>query len=74
MAQQKFVKSIYNYFQTAMEYINLDNLKGKRISFLCGDAGPLALATVISYKFGNKCPDTLPNYKILAQRYIILLI
>ncbi|KAJ8722736.1 hypothetical protein PYW07_003916 [Mythimna separata] len=60
--------------KTALEYINLDNLKGRRISFLCGDAGPLALATVISYKLGPKHPDkSLPDYKTLAQRLMSLI-
>lgn len=57
--------------QTALDYIDIENLKGRRISFLCGDAGPLAMATIISYKLGTKRPENLPDYKSLAQRYII---
>nr|XP_004924851.2 glutathione S-transferase LANCL1 isoform X1 [Bombyx mori] len=59
--------------QAALKYIHLEELKGKRISFLCGDAGPLALATVISYRLGNKRPDNLPDYKSLAQRLMNLI-
>lgn len=59
---------MFVWFQTALDYINIDLLKGRRISFLCGDAGPLALATVISYKLGTKRPAHLQDYKTLAQR------
>ncbi|XP_034840238.1 lanC-like protein 2 [Maniola hyperantus] len=52
----------------ALEFLELKNVKGKRISFLCGDAGMLAIATVISYKLGNRRPDNLPQYGNLAQR------
>lgn len=55
-------------FQTALDYLNVKNLKGRRISFLCGDAGPLALGAVIAYKLARKRPDDLPDYKILIQR------
>uniref|UniRef100_A0A2A4JWT8 LanC-like protein 2 n=1 Tax=Heliothis virescens TaxID=7102 RepID=A0A2A4JWT8_HELVI len=60
--------------KTASEYLDIENLKGRRISFLCGDAGPLALATVISYKLGSKRNDkTLPDYKTLSQRLMSLI-
>lgn len=54
--------------QTAAKYIDVQNLKGRRISFLCGDAGPLAIATIIAYKLGDTRPETLPDYETLAQR------
>ncbi|XP_052750640.1 lanC-like protein 2 [Galleria mellonella] len=66
-------KNSYESLKAALEYINIENLKGRRISFLCGDAGPLALATVISYKIGTRRPDNLPDYKILAQRLMSLI-
>ncbi|CAB3242131.1 unnamed protein product [Arctia plantaginis] len=56
------------YLQTAAKYIDVQNLKGRRISFLCGDAGPLAIATIIAYKLGSTRPETLPDYETLAQR------
>eukprot|EP00088_Acartia_fossae_P068776 TRINITY_DN8799_c0_g1_i2.p1 TRINITY_DN8799_c0_g1~~TRINITY_DN8799_c0_g1_i2.p1 ORF type:complete len:413 (-),score=53.50 TRINITY_DN8799_c0_g1_i2:122-1309(-) len=31
----------------------LKRLKGRRVTFLCGDAGPLALASIIYFKEGN---------------------
>ncbi|XP_021181235.3 lanC-like protein 2 [Helicoverpa armigera] len=60
--------------KTALEYLDTDNLKGRRISFLCGDAGPLALATVISFKLGSRRHDkTMPDYKLYAQRLMALI-
>ncbi|KPI91458.1 LanC-like protein 2 [Papilio xuthus] len=62
-----------NYLKLALQYIDLRNLKGRRISFLCGDAGPLAIATVISYRMGNNRPKSLPDYNTLAQRLLDLI-
>ncbi|KOB78189.1 GPCRorphan/putative Class B Family, partial [Operophtera brumata] len=59
----------YETLKAALECLNIDGLKGKRISFLCGDAGPLALAAVISYKLGNKRPANIPDYKTLVILY-----
>lgn len=56
--------------RNALECIDLDYLDGRRISFLCGDAGPLAMAIVISYKLGSRRPDTLPEYKTLVRRLL----
>lgn len=54
-----------------MEYIDLDKLKGRRISFLCGDAGPLAIAAVISYKLdAQRIDHKLPDYNTLALRFV----
>ncbi|VVD05218.1 unnamed protein product [Leptidea sinapis] len=61
-----------DYLQRALQYINLDNLRGKRISFLCGDAGPLAIATIISYKLSRTCPENVPHYKELTRRLLDL--
>ncbi|XP_063378086.1 lanC-like protein 2 isoform X1 [Cydia fagiglandana] len=58
--------------RSALLYININDLKGQRISFLCGDAGPLALASVISYKLGRDNTD-LPDYKTLVQRLVALM-
>ncbi|XP_050345260.1 glutathione S-transferase LANCL1-like [Nymphalis io] len=63
----------HGMLQQALEYIDINNLKGRRISFLCGDAGPLAIATVISYKLGNRRPDNLPEYSNLVKRLINLI-
>ncbi|XP_045491937.1 lanC-like protein 2 [Colias croceus] len=59
--------------QRALNYVDIENLRGRRISFLCGDAGPLAIALVISYKLGTRRPNNLPDYKDLAQRVMDLI-
>ncbi|KAK3578740.1 hypothetical protein CHS0354_010121 [Potamilus streckersoni] len=43
------------YLQTALTYIKhpLNHLNGRRFSFVCGDAGPLALGAVIYSKLGQ---------------------
>ncbi|KAL4705148.1 hypothetical protein ACJJTC_018719 [Scirpophaga incertulas] len=69
----KTISAYEESLQMALQYININNLKGRRISFLCGDAGPLALAIVISYKLGPNRPDNLPDYKILIQRLMNLI-
>ncbi|WAQ94656.1 LANC2-like protein [Mya arenaria] len=38
---------------TGLENEDDDNYSGRRISFLCGDAGPLALGAVVYSKLGN---------------------
>ncbi|CAH2086503.1 unnamed protein product [Euphydryas editha] len=58
--------------QEALNFVDINNLKGRRISFLCGDAGPLAIAAIISYKLGTKKPASLPEYQDLVQRIINL--
>lgn len=37
------------YLETGLQYIkkHLRHLKGRRFTFLCGDAGPLAIGSVI---------------------------
>ncbi|XP_045445757.1 glutathione S-transferase LANCL1 [Melitaea cinxia] len=62
----------YDTLQEALNFVDINNLKGRRLSFLCGDAGPLAIAAVISYKLGTKKPATLPEYQDLVQRLINL--
>ncbi|XP_074659110.1 lanC-like protein 2 isoform X2 [Tubulanus polymorphus] len=44
------------YLKSAESYLKrpLRHLKGKRVSFLCGDAGPLALGAVIYNEIGRK--------------------
>ncbi|XP_068629686.1 lanC-like protein 2 isoform X2 [Battus philenor] len=73
MCYMKDDESNDNYLKMSLQFINLNNLKGHRISFLCGDAGPLALATFISHKLGNKRPSNLPEPNTLAQRLLDLL-
>ncbi|CAH0720806.1 unnamed protein product, partial [Brenthis ino] len=60
-------EACHDTLQMALAYIDISNLKNRRISFICGDAGPLAIATVISYKLGTQRPANLPEYQHLAR-------
>ncbi|KAK3108649.1 hypothetical protein FSP39_012525, partial [Pinctada imbricata] len=50
----------------------LRHLKGRRLSFLCGDAGPLALGTVVYHLLGKEkeCSNCLKKLILLHQRVI----
>ncbi|KAH3809156.1 hypothetical protein DPMN_137517 [Dreissena polymorpha] len=48
----------------------LRRLKGRRISFLCGDAGPLALGAVVHEKLGNAAAS-VDCIKRSAKRLIL---
>ena len=52
---QKIHTGNQQYLQTALKYIQrpLRHLKGRRISFLCGDAGPLAIGAVLHHKLNQ---------------------
>ncbi|CAH0701826.1 unnamed protein product [Spodoptera exigua] len=66
--------SSHEMLQAALDYIDIEKLKGRKISFLCGDAGPLAIATVISYKLDTEhIEHKLPDYKTLALRLTSLI-
>ncbi|XP_005098326.1 lanC-like protein 2 [Aplysia californica] len=45
-----------HYLQQALTWLKpcLKRLKGSKLSFLCGDAGPLAIAAVVHHLLGNK--------------------
>ncbi|KAK2183154.1 hypothetical protein NP493_322g01013 [Ridgeia piscesae] len=51
------------YLKRALSYVEhpLRHLKRKKATFLCGDAGPLALAAVLYHRIGHqdKCEDCL---------------
>ncbi|XP_048522811.1 lanC-like protein 2 isoform X1 [Dendroctonus ponderosae] len=36
------------------QYLQLEQLKNKRVTFLCGDCGPLALGAIVSYKLDDQ--------------------
>ncbi|XP_069504394.1 lanC-like protein 2 isoform X2 [Ambystoma mexicanum] len=46
----------YSYLQRGLDYAKriLRNLNGRRITFLCGDAGPLAVGAVVHHKLENE--------------------
>ncbi|CAG5134389.1 unnamed protein product [Candidula unifasciata] len=45
-----------SHLKVALSWLDpcLSRLKGSRVSFLCGDAGPLALAAVVYFKLNDK--------------------
>lgn len=44
-----------SYLQRSLDYVKriLRNLNGRRLTFLCGDAGPLAVGAVVYHKLKN---------------------
>ncbi|XP_044753496.1 glutathione S-transferase LANCL1 [Coccinella septempunctata] len=51
-----------------LELIPLKRLKNKRHTFLCGDAGPLAIAAVVHYKLGNHDQTKLVVERLLSMK------
>ncbi|KAI1889014.1 hypothetical protein AGOR_G00174690 [Albula goreensis] len=45
-----------SHLQRALDYVKrtLRNLNGRRVTFLCGDAGPLAVGAVVHHKLKNE--------------------
>uniref|UniRef100_A0A8C9WIM0 LanC-like protein 2 n=1 Tax=Scleropages formosus TaxID=113540 RepID=A0A8C9WIM0_SCLFO len=45
-----------SHLQRALDYVKrtLRNLNGRRVTFLCGDAGPLAVGAVVHHKLKNQ--------------------
>ncbi|XP_050418771.1 glutathione S-transferase LANCL1 isoform X1 [Patella vulgata] len=48
------------FLQTSLQFLRqpLQHLKGKRMSFLCGDPGPLAIGAVVYHKLNQKQQST----------------
>ena len=57
------------FYEKALDLIArpLRHLKGRRVTFLCGDAGPLALGAVIHDRLGHK-----KERDKCLNRYIVL--
>lgn len=49
------VSSEASHLQRALDYVKrtLRNLNGRRVTFLCGDAGPLAVGAVVHHRLNN---------------------
>lgn len=61
------------YLEKGLEYLKpaLETNAGDKTSFLLGDAGTLALATVLSHATGDtKFTDSLAHYKALYNQYL----
>lgn len=58
-----------SHLHRSLDYVKriLRNLNGRRVSFLCGDAGPLAVGAVVYHKLKNE-----GEYKECVQRCVIL--
>ncbi|KAM5156967.1 lanC-like protein 2 [Mantella aurantiaca] len=48
------------YLQRSLDYVKrvLRNLNGRRVTFLCGDAGPLAVGAVVHHKLQNQAESS----------------
>ena len=46
-----------SYLLRSLDYVKrtLRNLNGRRVTFLCGDAGPLAVGAVVYHKLKSDC-------------------
>ncbi|XP_044261291.1 lanC-like protein 2 [Tribolium madens] len=54
--------------QEALQLLSLHRLRGRRPTFLCGDAGPLALGAIINYKLEDKAYlDCIEKIKALSE-------
>lgn len=45
-----------SHLQRSLDYVKrtLRNLNGRKVTFLCGDAGPLAVAAVVHHRLKNQ--------------------
>ncbi|KAB0379030.1 hypothetical protein FD755_010608, partial [Muntiacus reevesi] len=63
-----------SYLLRSLDYVKrtLRNLNGRRVTFLCGDAGPLAVGAVVYHKLKSDCESQECITKLLQlQRTIV---
>ncbi|XP_076827463.1 lanC-like protein 2 [Brachyhypopomus gauderio] len=63
-----------SHLQRALDYVKrtLRNLNARRVTFLCGDAGPLAVAAVVHHRLQNQADSNECITKLLQlQRSVI---
>ncbi|XP_027005764.2 lanC-like protein 2 [Tachysurus fulvidraco] len=68
------VSSDSSYLQRSLDYVKraLRNLNGRKVTFLCGDAGPLAVAAVVHHRLKNQADSKECLSKLLQlQRSVI---
>ncbi|XP_013187674.2 lanC-like protein 3 [Amyelois transitella] len=60
------------YLEKSLEYLKpaLETSAGDKTSFLLGDAGTLALASVLNKESGNQFADSLAKYRALQSYYL----
>lgn len=55
-----------SHLQRSLDYVKraLRNLNGRKVTFLCGDAGPLAVAAVVHHRLKNQADskDCITKY------------
>ncbi|XP_054847960.1 lanC-like protein 2 [Eublepharis macularius] len=63
-----------NNLQRSLDYVKriLRNLNGRRVTFLCGDAGPLAVGAVVYHKLDNDIESKECVTKLLQLQKIVL--
>nr|XP_006634360.1 PREDICTED: lanC-like protein 2 [Lepisosteus oculatus] len=64
-----------SHLQRALDYLKrtLRNLNGRRVTFLCGDAGPLAVGAVVHHKLKNEAESKECITKLLQlQRSVVI--
>lgn len=62
------------YQQEILPLLPLNSLNGKEFSFLCGDAGPLAIGAIVYHKMGNekdcnRCVSRLLEKRIVFSKH-----
>lgn len=57
-------------FQEASKYVQIHISRRPRVTFLCGDAGPLAIGAVISHHLGPNRPSNLPEVQVLIKQLV----
>ncbi|XP_072535488.1 lanC-like protein 2 [Salminus brasiliensis] len=63
-----------SHLQRSLDYVKrtLRNLNGRRVTFLCGDAGPLAVGAVVHHRLNNQADSKECITKLLQlQRSVI---
>ncbi|KAM3823119.1 lanC-like protein 2 isoform 2-T3 [Vipera latastei] len=62
------------HLQRSLDYVKriLRNLNGRRVTFLCGDAGPLAVGAVVYHKMKNDSESKECVTKLLQLQRIVL--
>lgn len=62
------------HLQRALDYVKrtLRSLSGRRVSFLCGDAGPLAVAAVVHHRLKNQADSHDCLAKLLSLQRSVL--
>ncbi|KAM4606172.1 lanC-like protein 2 [Polymixia lowei] len=63
-----------SHLQRALDYVKrtLRNLNGRKVTFLCGDAGPLAVGAVVHHRMNNTADSKECLTKLLQLQRVVL--